>query len=435
MSTMEPNGRSMRLAVLLSHPIQYFSPLLRRLAAERDIDLTVFYGSTQSVDEYLDAGFGQRIQWDVPLLEGYRSKFLPNLRRSGAVAGFASLLNPSIVTELRRGRFDALVVHGHSYATNLLAIFAAKLLRIPVFMRCETHLGLRRAGMKRMVRRPLMTAFYRHFFAGCLPIGTRNRDFYRFHSVSDSKLHLVPYAVDNDYFMRQAEKFIDDVPGTRTALGLPADKTIILFASKLMARKRPLDLLEAFHRLRQVTSDAALVFVGSGSEEDALRSYVKVHSVPDVHFLGFRNQSELPKFYAVSNVFVLPSEDEPWGLIINEVMCAGKPVVATEEIGAVTDLIEHGKNGLTYQTGDVQALANHLLTLVEQPRLSEQMGARSREIIAGWDFERCVAGIRSALASATTNRRKRSLTGETRSARTSPVSQLTPPDPTGAKRR
>jgi glycosyltransferase involved in cell wall biosynthesis len=150
--------------------------------------------------------------------------------------------------------------------------------------------------------------------------------------------------------------------------------------------------------LRNRSVDAALVFVGSGSEEDDLQRYAKEHRIPDVHFLGFRNQSELPKLYGLSDVFVLPSENEPWGLIINEVMCAGLPVVATREIGAVPDLVQHGENGLLYSTGNMDELRAHLETLVTDSNLRCDMGERSHEIIGGWNYDRCVEGLRNALA-------------------------------------
>ncbi|MBV5344275.1 MAG: glycosyltransferase [Rhodoferax sp.] len=190
-----------RLAVLNSHVIQYFAPLYRRLAQETDIDLTVYYCSRQGLDAYADAGFGgQQIQWDVPLLEGYRAVFLDNLRQSKGVGGFWSLINPGILDELRRQRYDALWVHGHNHATYLMAYTAARLAGTAIFARGETHLLLRRSAVKRLLRRPLLHWFYARCDA-CLAIGSRNADFYRHHGVPDRKIFPVPYAVDNARFM------------------------------------------------------------------------------------------------------------------------------------------------------------------------------------------------------------------------------------------
>jgi glycosyltransferase involved in cell wall biosynthesis len=388
-----------RLAVLNSHPIQYFAPLYRRLAQEPAIDLTVYYCSRQGVETYLDAGFGIPVQWDIPLLTGYRSKFLPNLRRSDRVGGFLSLVNPALLHELRENRYDALWVHGHNYFTFVLAILAARLFRTPILMRGETHLLLARPTVKRALRQPLMRLLYRHFCAACLPIGSRNREFYRAHGVPDERLFLVPYAVDNAYFMGRAAEARSRRSTARRDLGLPIDKILVLFASKLTPRKRPMDLLSAFHRLQSERTDAALTFAGSGESEETLRGYVEQHQVSDVYFLGFRNQRELPTVYAVADVFALPSENEPWGLAVNEAMCAGLPILASREIGAAPDLVKDGYNGFTFRAGDVEDLTLRLRPLISDSALRRQMGEHSTTLIGEWDFERCVQGVLAALES------------------------------------
>ena len=386
-----------KLAILNTHPIQYFAPLYRRLAKEPGIDLTVYFCSRQGVEQYFDPGFGGTVQWDTPLLEGYRYKFLNNLRRRDQVAGFWSLINPQISRELRRHRYDALWINGHNHATYVLGIFAAQFLGIPVFMRCETHLALTRSSLKRAVRKPLMSFFYQHLCDVCLPIGTLNRAFYTEHGVSENKLFTVPYAVDNDYFAKAAEQYPDRAK-TKSELGLPTLKPAILFASKMSARKRPMDLLMAFQRVRDGGRDAALAFVGSGEQDDALKHYVVEHQLPDVYFFGFRNQTELPRFYSAADIFAFPSENEPWGLVLNEVMCAGLPVVASREIGAVPDLVQHGENGFVFEAGNVDQLTDYLRQLVTDPQLRARMGIESLRRIQEWDFEACVRGVKQALA-------------------------------------
>lgn len=165
-----------------------------------------------------------------------------------------------------------------------------------------------------------------------------------------------------------------------------------------------MDLLVAFHNARKRGIDATLAFVGSGEQEEKLKEYVRQQQLPDVHFLGFRNQSELPGIYSVADVFVLPSQDEPWGLIINEVMCAGLPVIASSEIGAVADLVRHGENGFTYDAGNIAALTEHLSQLLGEPEMRTRMGNASRRIIEDWNHERCVVGIRQAMVQTNSER-------------------------------
>jgi glycosyltransferase involved in cell wall biosynthesis len=205
----------------------------------------------------------------------------------------------------------------------------------------------------------------------------------------------VPFAVDNEYFTRLTQQY--DKKALREEMGIPQDQPIILFASKLLERKRPLDLLVAFHRLQQEKVSAALVFVGSGEQELQLKHYARKHDLSDVHFLGFKNQSDLPKYYSLADVFVFPAENEPWGLVLNEVMCAGLPIVAAREIGAVPDLLRHGENGFTYEAGDINQLTSYLRQLLEAPEKRMLMGRHSRAIIGQWTYERGVLSVVEAL--------------------------------------
>ncbi|SRR6266542_2771516 len=385
-----------KLAILNTHPIQYFAPLYRRLAHEPDIDLTVYFCSRQGAEEYFDPGFGTKFKWDRPLVDGYHHCFLTNARRRNEVAGFWSLINWEIIKELWRNRYDALLVNGHSYATYLIAIFAAKLMMIPVFMRCDTHLSLPRSPIRRLIRKPLMRFFYNRVVTACLSIGTANREFYSYHGVSKSRLFSVPFVVDNkDFTMPSATS--DERAGLRAEIGLPGEKVVALFVSKLLPGKRPMDLLLAFERLGAGSSEAALAFVGSGEQEQALRDHIASQQIQNIYFFGFRNQSELRKFYSAADLFVFPSERESWGLVLNEAMCAGLPVIVSHAVGSGADLVQAGQNGFLFEAGNVDELTNCLRELLKSPDLRMRMGTRSREIIKDWDLESCVRGIREAL--------------------------------------
>ena len=241
-----------------------------------------------------------------------------------------------------------------------------------------------------------MNVFYKSLWDVCMPIGTRNREFYLSHGVKEERLFAVPYVVDNSYFINAA-RASGDREKIRLELGLPRHKTLLMSASKMIARKRPMDVLEAFHRLRKEGLDAGLFFVGSGELEAVLKDYVRQNDLSDVYFFGFRNQTELPKFYSAADIFVFPSENEPWGLILNEVMCAGLPVVVSREIGAARDLVCSGENGFTFEAGNVDELTRQLAQVIGSPEAMREMGERSRNIIGQWSHETCVRGIRNAL--------------------------------------
>jgi hypothetical protein len=189
-SISNSGANRIKLAYLVSHPIQYQSPMLRRIAQEPDIELTVFFGSGFSVRGYKDTGFGVDVKWDVPLLEGYHSEFLPLLLDTDA-AGPTRPLNYGIFHRLRRGRFDALWVHGYSSINALHGILAARALCIPVLLRAESWLSDRtRGGATLAAKRLFFVSCYRRRWPGARRPGgphTRTRPWQRaLHWISQS---------------------------------------------------------------------------------------------------------------------------------------------------------------------------------------------------------------------------------------------------------
>jgi glycosyltransferase involved in cell wall biosynthesis len=391
--------RPIRLAIVNTHPIQYFAPLYAYLNAAEDIQVTALYLSDFSLRGAHDRAFGKVVTWDVDLLAGYDSKFVG--RRAGTIEpyGFFSAISLALMKEISRDRYDAVWIHGHGYAAKMVALATARAKGIPVFMRGETHLGLSTSPAKTKMRRILMGALYRKC-TGMLAIGSANRDFYRAMGVPDARISLVPYTVDNQRFTEAAEITAEERIAWRQHLGVTDDAPIVLFASKFQGRKRPGDLLQAFLQLRGEGFDAHLVMVGSGELEADLHATADIAADPNVHFPGFINQTDLPKVYAASEAFVLPSENEPWGLIVNEVMCAGLPVVVSKEVGCVRDLVQDGVNGATPPAGDVPALAAAIRTVLADPAKRAEMGAASRRIIAQWSYRECLEGVRAALRKA-----------------------------------
>jgi glycosyltransferase involved in cell wall biosynthesis len=390
--------KATRIAVLNSHPIQYFAPLYAYLNSAPDLEVTALYLSDVSIRGGKDAGFGQDVKWDVDLLQGYRSVFLGKAAREREPGGFWSLVGPHVWTELRSGRYDALWLHGHNYAANLIALGAAKSVGLPVMMRGETHLGLPRHGIKARLRRPLMGALYR----SCdrlLAIGSANLAFYQAMGVADHKIFLVPYSVDNDRFIASSNLTSKQTEEVRNRYGIPLDRPSVLYAAKLTQRKRPGDLLEAVRQLRSgAVRPFTLVMAGSGEREPELRAFCAAHALDNVVFTGFINQSELPALYGSSDIFVLPSEHEPWGLAVNEAMCARLPIIVSREVGCAGDLVREGINGYTPEAGDINGLVNALRHLIEDESLRRRQGQASLARIQQWGYLQCLEGIRSALA-------------------------------------
>ena len=386
-----------RIAFLHTHPIQYFAPLYQHLNRHWDASITALYLSNYSMRGGADRGFGRHVKWDIDLIDGYEARFVRGAERRSEPSGFFSIVAPPLWREIQSGGFAALIVHGHTPAAMVLAVAAAKASRIPVLMRCETHLGLRRSGLKRLLRRPLIGAFYRRFDA-VLAIGSANREFYRAMGVPEDRVFPMPYAVDNRRFIAASRLSPAERCDLRASLGVGDDRPIVLYAAKLQPRKRPDDLLRAAALLNREEMPFQLAMIGSGEMEPQLRAMAQRLGLSNVSFAGFVNQSALPRYYGACDVFVLPSVDEPWGLAINEAMCAGLPIVASSEIGCVPDLVRDGGNGRLFPAGNIVALADALRPLIADPALRERMGQASRDLIARWSYAECEAGLSAALA-------------------------------------
>lgn len=392
-------ARRWRLAYLVSHPIQYQAPLLRLIAAQPDFDLTVFFQSEGALRGQLDPGFGAVVRWDVPLLDGYNHEFLPALGRRDAISAQRPL-SYGMGGRLRRGGFDALWVHGYARAANWQAMLAAKAVGIAVLVRDE---ATDRSAERGPARRAAKRFFFRTLGAvadGFLAIGSANRDYYVAHGIAPSRIFSVPYCVDNEFFAEHAAAAAGKREALRGSLGLEPGRPVILYASKFQARKRPDDLLRAYERLvssRGQSSSPYLLYVGDGELRCAVEAEAGAKGLSGARFLGFRNQTELPAFYDLCDVFVLPSVNEPWGLVVNEVMAAGRAVVVTEEVGCAPDLVRSGVNGFTFPAGDVEALAKALGDVLASPQRSKAMGAASRELISKWSFREDLGGLRLAL--------------------------------------
>lgn len=390
--------RPLRLAYFVSHPIQYQAPLLRRIAQERDIDLKVFFSSTISVRSYVDPGFGVAVNWDIPLLEGYNHEFLPALSDRGQL-GACKPVNYGIRRILRQQGFDAVWVHGYSRLTNLQAIVAAHSMGIPVLLRTESHLADRPRSRMTLAAKRIFFKWLRNRVSAALAIGEANAAYWRHYLGEEFSVFPFYYSVDNEFFQRECVKAAESREEFRQSLGLDPTRPVILYASKLQTRKRCIDLVDAYLELAKSGAPEGapyLLIVGDGEERAALQSRAREAAPGNIRFLGFRNQTELPRFYNLCHVFVLVSVHEPWGLVVNEVMNAGRPVIVSDQVGCQRDLVQDGVNGYVVKARDTQGLARALGAVLAGGAW-QSMGAQSLRIVGRYGFDENVRGLRQAL--------------------------------------
>lgn len=363
---------TLRIGFLISHPIQYYTPIFRALAGL--CDLTVFFAHRQTAEQQARAGFGVAFDWDVDLLSGYRSKFLDNVSRTPSTDRFSGCDTPGIAREIAEGGFDAFVVPGWGLRSYLQAAQACRHAGVPIFVRGDSQLVGRRRTMLRIAKALVFSRLLRRF-DGFLYVGQRNRDYLLHYGAPRDRLFFSPHCVDNEAFRAAS----DAARQLALADGRPAAKARrLLFVGKLVERKHPLDVLRAAALLNGQDTAIEVAFAGSGELEPVLREAARAEGVHAV-FHGFVNQSEMPAVYAASDVLVLPSDGlETWGLAVNEAMACGVPAVVSDAVGCGPDLIERGVTGAVFPVGQIPALAKALETAISLDPITtrQQLAAR-----------------------------------------------------------
>ena len=388
------SARPPRVAHLVSHPIPYFAPLYRELAARADIDLTVLFYSDATAREFADPGFGRSVAWDTPLLDGYRHRFMPSAARTDVSTRMMKRPNWDIVREVASGRYDVLWVHGYAHTTTWLAVVAARARGMRVLIRDEQTLLHTRPLRKRLLKSIALRALYSQ--AAALFIGEQNRRYFRRYGMPESRMFAAPYCVDNAHFQTEARALAPRRDDLRARFGIADDAPIVLFSGKLIEKKQPLMLIEAFARVRR-THRCALLMVGDGPLRAAAVQLVARLCVSDVHFAGFLNQNEISQAYSAADLFVLPSQlHETWGLVVNEAMNFGLPVIVSDKVGCAADLVHDGRNGFVVPHESVERLAASIETLVADRVKRARFGEESRRIVSQYSIEAAADGIVTA---------------------------------------
>jgi len=380
-----------RIVLVATHPIQYQVPWFRALAQQPGLELVVLYASLPD-DTAQGVGFDVPFSWDVPLFEGYPWRALANAYSSPRLDRFFGSRVRGLGSVLHELAPDAVVITGWNQLPLLQALAACRARAIPAIVRGESNDQRARPWLARTALRALLSRFQ-----AFLTIGTANRAFYLARGVPAGRIVDAPYAVDNERFARQAAELRADRDAVRGQLGIPPGAACLAFVGKLIAKKRPLDLVEAAARC-SLTRPLHLLIVGDGD----LRQQVAARSRSlgmNATFTGFLNQSEIARAYVASDCLVLPSDEgETWGLVVNEAMACGVPAIVSDRVGCGVDLVLPGETGERYPCADVAGLAAAIAAMAAEPADSARMGARAQQrVVEQFSLARTVTGTLEAI--------------------------------------
>jgi len=385
-----------RLAIVLSHPVQYYSPWFRWLRANSPLEFKVFYLWNFGVTAQRDPQFGATFQWDVDLLAGYDSEFVPNTARDPGTHHFRGLDNPALTPRLAAWRPGAILLFGYNWLSHLRVIWWARRRGVPLIFRGDSHL-LGRAVLP-LGRHLLLKVLYRQF-AAITYVGAANRDYFRALGVPDARLFFVPHSVNASHFNPDDPAARAQAETLRGKLGL-AGKRVVLFAGKFSKPKQPVELLQAF--LQVATPADALVFVGDGAEKARLTALAASQPGACVRFLPFANQSEMPARYLLADIFTLPARGsyETWGLAVNEAMHLGVPCLVSDLVGCQRDLVHPGETGWVFPAEDCGALATTLQTALRTtPEALARLRRHAHATVSSYTYQQTSEGLFQALAS------------------------------------
>jgi glycosyltransferase involved in cell wall biosynthesis len=376
--------------------VQYASPQFRQMAQHPQLDIQVAYCSLQGAEPGFDPDMERQVAWDVPLLEGYPWISVPNRSLRPGIQRFWGLVNPGLWKIVRDGRFDVIVSFaGYSYASFWILAASAKLRGIPfLFGTDATSLDARDGKHWKVKLKQLVLPVIFRLASVVIAPSAAGKQFIRSLGIKESKIVLMPFVIDNEWWVRQASQI--DRKAARRRWGIPEQATVVLFCAKLQPWKRPQDVLQAFARAR--VPGSVLVFAGEGQ----LRGQLEVDSLSlgikeKVKFLGFVDQSELPSVYCAADLFVIPSKYDPCPVVVCEAMVCGCPVILSDEIRGRFELVQPGQTGFIFPCGDVEKLAEILSEVLPDRGALKKMSEAARERMRTWSLRENIAGVMEAV--------------------------------------
>lgn len=369
-----------KIAWFDTHPIQYNTPAYEAINKDKKISQTVYYMSDFSIRKYFDEQFDTHLKWDIPLLNGYKSKFLKNYSFLNH-GSFFSYINISIFYEIIKNKYDLVITHGWSSVSHFFVFISCKISGTPYSVRGDSNSYM--INPKNILQSTIRKIIFRNanviFF-----IGEQNKKFYLSHGVQEKKLIRMPLCINNSFFRKIGLTI--DIDKEKKLLGIK-DEKVLLISSKLIEKKSVDTLILA---LKDISEPYFLLVVGSGKLEKKLKKLSEQLNVK-TKFLGFVNQTKIPTYYWLADIFIMTSKREPWGLSTNEAMNCNCAIILSDKVGGKDDLIKN--NGFTFKVGNVNELRSKIEILLRDEEKLKSFKKNSKKIIENFDYKSNVLAL------------------------------------------
>jgi glycosyltransferase involved in cell wall biosynthesis len=392
-----------KLAIITTHPVQYNVPWLVRLA-EKGVEIKVFYTYEQSRNGMIyDAGFGKDIRWDIPLLDGYDYEFVPNTSKRPGLDRFMGIVSPTLTARIEAWCPDGLLVIGWNFSSHLhcMRYFHG---RIPVYFRGDSVLLHETAGLRKLARRIFLYWVYRHVDYA-LYVGTNNRSYFLRHGLRPGQLVFSPQAIDIERFSQPDEVYRRQAEVWKKGLRIPAGNLTVLYAGKMSTVKNPGFMI----RLAKACAGLPVSFIVVGDGHLKTEIQQQAVGMSNIVFMDFQNQTFMPSVYRMGDVYIMPSLSETWGMGVNEAMACGLPVMASEHVGCVADLVLENKTGISFRLDDMEKCVAFLRRLCDDRNGLAEMGACATSLIGFFSFSHIVDSVARTIYSPAVEPGRRSL--------------------------
>jgi glycosyltransferase involved in cell wall biosynthesis len=371
-----------KLVIMTEIISPYRIPVFNALRRHSDIDLhVIFLAETDPTQR----------EWNIYRDEiNFCYQVLPSWRRRYGKQSI--LLNRGLSAALEEAQPDAILCGGYNYVASWQAQAWARKRSIPFLAWVES------TAIDRRGKHKLIESLKRKFIDGCdgfVVPGKSAAEYIRSFGITPENIYTASNAVDINYFAAQSRHARTNATLHREKLHLP--ERYFLYVGRLVKEKGIFDLLQAYRLLpEKIKNEVGMVFAGNGPEKSKLQERAEELGLKNVRFSGFVQKEELPYYYGLAEAFVLPTHTDPWGLVVNEAMACGLPVIVTQVAGCAVDLVEHQRNGFLIPANDPIKLASALETAANDAGMQAAMGQRSLALIARYSPEICAEGIAKA---------------------------------------
>jgi len=370
---------------------QFDGPLFAKLACNGQLDLKIYYTALgEKAIRDIDPELGIRPEWGEMATSGYEYE----VRTSGKLNSLRFL------RKIVAGHPDLIIISGYLPFFHSLVAFYAWLRGVSVGLRSDTTLQHTKSvnrSIKGLLKESILPMLCK-IYSTAHPVGTLASEYLLQYGVSKNRMFLFPYAVNNEWFGVKSSEYRVNRPELRCGMGIAGDAFVVLGILKFNEREDPMTLVRGLGALlRQSTVPIHLLLVGDGPLRGHIEDAIREEGISQFTLAGYAPYVDLPKYYAVADVFVHPGVGESWGVSVNESMACGMPVVLSDRVGSQIDLVKAGETGFVFITQDAKSLAQNLAVLANDRKLCDKMGQQAKMLINGWGYEATESSLLEAL--------------------------------------